>query len=338
MKKVAVYVGAPYVRDELFNAASPLNRDNCLASLREVKKQVEAAGGECHTFDVYDSAPDTVLFLDIPKQPVSEILGGRAAGVLKCAMLQEPEIIIPRNWDPRLHGQFDLIFTWNDDLVDNKRYFKFNYGNVLPRAIPKDLAKKNKLCAIIAGNCKSAHPLELYSKRLEAIRWFEENHPEEFDLYGRGWDEYVFQGPKLVRALNRIKFVKKLFAGSFPSYKGPVERKLEVLSRYRFSVCYENCAGMPGFISEKIFDCFAAGCVPVYWGAPNVKAFIPGNCFLDKRDFPRYEDLYSFMKNMSDGEYLARLDAIEEFLGSGEGRRFSAECFGETVVNVIKNA
>jgi hypothetical protein len=38
---------------------------------------------------------------------------------------------------------------------------------------------------------KINHPLELYSKRVEAIKWFEKNHPEDFDFYGIGWDRYV---------------------------------------------------------------------------------------------------------------------------------------------------
>jgi len=336
LKKVAVYVAAPYTKDELFNPVSPLNRDNCLAGMRELKKLVEAGGGECHTFDLYrDTAPETVLFLDIPERPVSRILGPLEGKVFKCVLLQEPELIIPRNWDVSLHAQFDRILTWNDELVDGKRYFKFNYGNALPSAIPKDLSIKEKLCAVLAGNQKSAHPDELYSKRVEAIRWFEANHPEDFDLYGRGWDKYLFQGPKLWRALNRIVFLRKLLAPRFASYKGGVESKVDALRRYRFSICYENSSGMPGYISEKIFDCFAAGNIPVYWGAPNVKDHIPGECFLDKREFGSYEALYTRMKTMTGAEYAARLAAIEAFLAGEAGRKFSIECFAETLVKVL---
>jgi hypothetical protein len=250
-------------------------------------------------------------------------------------MLLEPEPIIPRNWDLFLHRQFDRVFTWNDALVDDKVYFKFNYGNVLPALIPKDLSKKDKFCAVIAGNRKSAHPQELYSKRVEAVRWFEANHSEEFDLYGRGWDEYVFQGPRLWRALNRIKFLTKMLAPEFPSYRGGVGRKQDVLEKHRFSICYENSSGMPGYISEKIFDCFAAGCVPVYWGAPNVKDHIPAVCFLDKREFASYEALYARMKTMTDAEYLSRLGAIEVFLNSEKGRKFSVERFAESVITQV---
>ncbi|MEK7721267.1 MAG: glycosyltransferase family 10 [Elusimicrobiota bacterium] len=338
IKEVAIYAGAAYANDELFNPGSRLNRDNCLAGFRALKSAIESSGGVCSTFDVYLSrnlAPDTVLFLDIPLRPVRELLGKWADNVVKCVILQEPETIIPRNWNISLHEQFNFIFTWNDVLVDDKRYFKFNYGSVLPAVIRKDLSKKGKLCAVIAGNQKSENPLALYSKREEAIRWFESHHPEEFDLYGRGWDEYLFQGPRPWRALNRIKLLKKLFSPYFPSYKGEVGRKTEVLEKYRFSVCYENTSGMPGYISEKIFDCFAAGCIPLYWGAPNVKDYIPADCFLDKREFPSYEALYERMKAMSDMEYLSRLAAIESFLNSEKGYKFSVKCFAETIVKAL---
>lgn len=336
--RLAVYAPGPYSGGELFNQASRLNRDDCLAGFRRLKALAEASGGECLTFDQFGAdrpAPDAVLFLDIPAEPVSAILGARFEKVFKCVLLQEPEIIIPRNWDARLHLQFDRLLTWNDSLVDNKRYFKFNYANVLPAAVPKDPAKKEKLCALIAGNCVSGHPAELYSRRVEAIRWFEANHPEDFDLYGRGWDEYRFSGPRLARALNRVKPLTRLLAPKFPSYRGEIASKQAALEKHKFAICYENSAGMPGYISEKIFDCFGAGCVPVYWGAPNVKDHIPAECFLDRRDFGSYEELYAALRGMSGGEYLSRLRAIEAFLGGEKGRRFSDAAFAESVLNAV---
>ena len=48
-----------------------------------------------------------------------------------------------------------------------------------------------------------------------------------------------------------------------------------------FAICYENARDIPGYITEKIFDCFFAGCVPIYWGgAPNVTDHIPANTFI----------------------------------------------------------
>lgn len=335
MNKIALYVGPPYARDRIFDPDSPLNRDNCLAPLRAFRDKVAAAGGECHTFDMYSGGADAVLFLDVPASPVAEILGGAYSGALKCLLLQEPELIIPRNWETSLHGQFDRILTWNDSLVDGKKYFKFNYGNSLPASVPRDLSAKSKLCTLISGHCRSTHPRELYSKREEAVLWFERTHPGDFDLYGRGWDEYLFSGPRIVRALNRLGWLKRALGPTFRSYRGPVSSKAEVLRRYRFAICYENSSGMPGYISEKIFDCFSAGCVPIYWGAPNVADYIPKSCFVDKRDYPSYEELYSRISSMSGEEYLSIVANIDSFLRSAQGRKFSAECFAETLFDAV---
>ena len=332
---LALWVSAPYLNDAILADPNPADPDKRLASFCRLKSAIENLGGSCHTQDVFlrsGQIPDVVLFLDIPVKPVSILLREWGGKVRKWVLLQECGVIIPRNWDMSLHAQFDRIFTWNDGIVDDKRYFKFNYGNILPTVIPKNLARKNKLCAIIAGHRRSGHFLELYSKREETARWFEQNHPADFDLYGYGWDEYVFGGPRFVRALNRVKFLKRLFAPAFPSYKGQVQNKVSILENYRFSICYENSRDAVGYITEKIFDCFAAGCVPVYWGALNIKDHIPAECFLDKRVFPSYEALYERMNTMTDVEYLSRLAAIESFLKSEKGREFSVEGFAETIV------
>jgi len=39
----------------------------------------------------------------------------------------EPEIRLRKMYYPKLHDCFSKIYTWNDDLVDNKKYFKFFY-------------------------------------------------------------------------------------------------------------------------------------------------------------------------------------------------------------------
>jgi hypothetical protein len=42
-----------------------------------------------------------------------------------------------------------------------------------------------------------------------------------------------------------------------------VDSKKNTLEKYKFSICYENARDIPGYITEKIFDCFFAGCVPI---------------------------------------------------------------------------
>lgn len=53
-----------------------------------------------------------------------------------------------------------------------------------------------------------------------------------------------------------------------------VEDKLGTLRHFRFALCFENCV-FPGYVTEKVFDCFLSGCVPIYLGAPDITDFIP---------------------------------------------------------------
>lgn len=337
---LALWVTAPFAKDAIFGYDAALNRDDCLAVWRTLRDKLAAAGWQCHTQDVYLSegiVPDVTLFLDIPSVPVDELLGPWARETRKWVLMLECGIVIPRNWDTRRHAQFERIFTWNEEWLDGKKYIKMNFLNSFPEIIPDSFSKKEKLCTLIAMQQKSSHPLELYSKRVEAIRWFETNHPEDFDLYGRGWGEFVFSGPRLVRALNRIKFLKKLLAPKFPSYKGAIPNKRPVLEKYRFCICYENARDIPGYITEKIFDCFFAGCIPVYWGAPDIGKYIPRDCFVDKREFPTYEALYSFLKGMTDEEFLRRIKAIKDYIASDGPYQFSDRYFGDVITREAVN-
>lgn len=67
--------------------------------------------------------------------------------------------------------------------------------------------------------------------------------------------------------------------------------KLAVLGRYCFCLAFEN-AVEDDYVTEKLYDCFLAGCVPVYLGAPNVADFVPApDSYLDVRDFASPRDL-----------------------------------------------
>jgi hypothetical protein len=81
-------------------------------------------------------------------------------------------------------------------------------------------------------------------------------------------------------------------------------------------------------VSEKLWDCFNAGCVPVYLGAPNVADYVPANTFIDKRNFT-YEELYRYMSAMSEREYNGYLEAAADYLRSPAFRIFSSEAYVE---------
>lgn len=322
-----------YYENRIFNISSKQNRDNSYYPYFLLKKQLQEKGCLLNTYDYLPKDNATgygLLFFEIPAD--YERICEEHQDVKKLLVLFECEMICPLNWDMKAHEKFDTIFTWNDDIVDGKKYFKINFPNPFPAGISRDVSRKEKLCTLIAGHKRAHSPLDLYVKRLEAIRWFERFHPEEFDLYGMGWDRYVFPNVRFVKFLNRSKTLTRLFAPRFPSYRGQVESKRPVLEKYRFSICYENFRDIPGYITEKIFDCFFAGCVPVYWGANNIFDHVPAGCFIDKRAFASYEALYEYLTAMDEATYLGYLDNIETYLRSEQAYQYSSEYFVETLV------
>lgn len=238
-----------------------------------------------------------------------------------------PKKMVLFMWEPLMHGRkmyhknlhacFERVYTWDDDLVDNVHYFKFYYPVLLPMRGDIPSFDEKKFCTMISGfhgNPKfpQKYPDELYSERKKTAKFFEEVGEAGFDLYGRGWDGAVYS-----------------------SYRGSIEDKLGVLKNYKFAICYENCQNINGYVTEKIFDCFAAGVIPVYWGATNICDYVPKECFIDRRDFQSLEELYSFLKRMEKDEFDGYLERIAAYLKSDQAQLFSKENFNKIFVEAM---
>jgi len=263
---------------------------------------LEQACCESETTIIFDAIP-----LKVPP---------KCQGATWKLFLWEPPTVVAHTYCKNSHQSFDQVFTLFDDLTDGNKYRKFQYPqpklSMIDDIVP--FAQK-KLCTLIACNKKSNHSAELYSHRLEAIYYFEENASQDFDFYGLGWQ-----------------------SSSFLTYKGLVDHKVPYLKQYKFSICYENMCNASGYITEKIFDSFVAGCVPVYWGAENVSRYIPENCYIARERFASHDDLYNFLKNMPEATYNEYLENIRNFFSSDAALVFSIEYFIDLVVaSVIPN-
>ncbi len=322
-----------FKNNEIFNLKSHHNRDNCLYPYFLLKQKLNNLGHNIDTYDLFDPAskePYALIFHDYPRN--FNYYLKKHKNIDKYLYVYESPIKNKQNQITDNYKYFKKVFTWNTNFADNKKIFFVPYSQKIE--IPKDVLdfKHKKLCTAIFGHKLQTNKIELYSERLKAIKWFENNHLNDFDLYGEGWDRYYFKD-KLFH-LNRISFITKLFRPKFPAYKGGVLSKNEIYKNYKFALCYEN-ARYPNYISEKIFDCFLGGCVPIYLGAENIEKFIPANAFIDKRKFSSYEDLYAFIKKINDTDYNKYLAEIRNFIKSDKIYPFSAECFADTLAKKI---
>lgn len=209
-----------------------------------------------------------------------------------------------RRWlyAPKTLSLFGKVLTWDDDLVQKnpKKFFKYQYPDLKPMIAQLVPFAKKKLLTQISGNKTSDHPNELYSERRKAILYFEQKKGSDFEFYGTGWE-----------------------VAGLKNYRGAPANKIEVLKNYRFAICYENIKNIKGYITEKILDCFAAGCVPVYWGASNITQYIPKNCFIAREDFPSFDALVAHLKNMKEAEYNRYIANIQGFLQTSQAKKFT---------------
>lgn len=239
-----------------------------------------------------------------------KIFSNRRKNILICT---EPPTVNPFNYMGIIHAFFIKVYTWNDELVDNKKYFKFR----LPKAsIGINTAalefKEKKFLSLINSNKSTFAPFkllssfgrELYSERIRAIEFFQKQIPNKFYLYGRGWNS-----AKKYNLKESLLGFKK-----YSAYKGDVDDKIKTLSGFKYSLCFENLTNVKGFITEKIFDCFKARCVPIYWGASNIEEYIPKDCFIDFRDFGDYEKLLIFLTSIDENKYNSYIENIERLL------------------------
>lgn len=296
---------------QLFNIDDPvLNADDHQMSMYYVKLVLEQHGFTVKQANSLKNLNDVhcIISFDIAPHWLHEISQYPRE---KCfAFLWEPPSVIPLNYDVNCHQFFSYIYTWHDELIKNPKYRKFYYPVMNPMIHPLIPFEERKLCTLIAGNKNSAHPNELYSARRNTIEFFEKYHPEDFDLYGRGWPAYK-------------------------TYRGTLSKKIDNLNHYKFCICYENIKEISGYITEKIFDCFRCGCVPVYWGADNITAYIPANCFIDRTQFTSHEQLYDFLKNMDKETFEQYIINIQNYLNGPEAHKYSIDHFVSIMLDLV---
>jgi alpha(1,3/1,4) fucosyltransferase len=296
---------------------------------KKLKIYLKKRNIELNTYDVKTPKPWKIVYFDLPYLWSLQnfyvwkmILMNKKNNILLC---NETPIIIPYMYMKVFHYFFQKIYTWNDDWVDNKKYFKIRLPQNSDGLKTRVKKYKDKNFLVLINSNKSAflpfkllNPLgkELYSERIKAIEYFEKKIPEKFYLYGRGWNK-----PKKYQLTELLFGYRK-----YLTYWGVVKTggKIQLISNFKYCICFENITDVKGYITEKIFDCFKAKCVPIYWGASNVEKYIPKDCFIDFRDFYDYGKLLEYLESIDEKTYKGYVKNIEKLLAD---KKFIASWF-----------
>lgn len=255
----------------------------------------------------------------------------------KFVILSECEYIHPDNSNLKLLNKYDHIFSWNIKSFNKSNATKIQLAHPLGKGIIDGYKNRNQLIALFGSNksIKKWRPeRNLYNERVKTIKWFEKNALKDFALYGNKWN-LTARLPSFIGGIIHSLEKKIPFKyTTFPSWKGYVENKQYILKKTRFSIVYENVKNLEGYITEKIFDAFVEGNVPIYWGAKDIEDHIPNNCFIDRRNFNDHKDLYKLLKNMPEEQFLSYQTNIKNFLNKSS-EKFTLKNFSKNISNKI---
>lgn len=323
MIKQAVFIDPSsehFLSDRLFDLEdSNLNRDGTLIPFGRLREYLAKQGIPVFTADkLRDGSErcDLNHYWSLGLVDGYEEFIGDPAVRLRGFILFEPPLVLPEVYErlPTLASHFEEVFIHNVvgdgyslEGVLHERLRKLHwpqpYADVLPQ-FWNNKDRVNKLVVIAGSHNPGRYKPEFYSERIKAIAALSER--DCIDLFGRGWDRW-WSRQSMWWTYWRYR------SQVMSCYRGGCESKWEVLSRYRFSLCFENMP-MTGYITEKIFDCLYAGTVPVYWGAPDIESFIPTEAFVDMRNFSTCQEMRDYILSISDQQWQEMREIARDFL------------------------
>lgn len=150
------------------------------------------------------------------------------------------------------HLLFDNVFTYDKELLDTGKNFKFSpTGGCWIEAQDQLIYEKNKnvSCIISSKNWSDGHKL-----RHQILNTY-----KNIDYYGEAVGK-------------RIGY------------------KLDALKDYRYSIVIENNR-KDYYFTEKLIDCFRTGTIPIYWGCPSIDKFFDTRGMIILNDLTELNDI-----------------------------------------------
>lgn len=339
-----------FQQDRLFDLdKSPLIGDHLHAPYIHLREWFQKRGVRVFTADrlvrgeqrarknIYVSMGVQTNYLALSQQPDVALSGFFA---MECPIV-EPRLYRELG---RAQHHFKRVFSWSDGhsleqfvggpLQCERFFWPQSFNDVHEAIWAKD--DREFLVMVNANKLPRLYWQELYTERMRAVAWFSAR--QAINLYGKGWNEPSKRMGKTwlpwtlrgwLEALDaRWQKIRPdpLMTAARQVYRGPAASKAEALGNHTFALCYENMI-LKGWITEKIFDCFFAGTIPIYWGEPEIEKYVPPTCFIDRRKFKDYADLYAFLKALTPDKIRAYKENARAFLASPTYFPFTKEAF-----------
>ena len=331
MKYASVYY-RDYADNSLFTPGAGENNGEFYLPYAKLRERFLAAGIELNTPDVNAGRPvEFELHINCRRQDPS----ARAY-----VYLYENPLIRPLNRDRSALARYAKWFTWDGALLDDRRAVRLLYPNRFEAGPWNGPEKRPLFCVLVASNkaLTAVDARDQYQARVCILDWYERHAPADFHLYGRGWERPAALPGRWGRVRNQLRKILTRFLPAkspYATWRGPVDDKIELLTRARFCLAHENCRDLAGYVTEKLFDSYRAGCVPVYVGPKEIAELVPAGCFIDGRAYETPAALDAFLRTIDDAAYRGIQERIRAFLLSAQANPFSQDHFADIMSQEI---
>lgn len=202
-----------------------------------------------------------------------------------------------RPWDYQFH--YSISF----DHIENERYYRlplyvvYDFDNAL-KGVPNysthkrtadDIKSKTEFCSFVVRNPNCQKRNDFFHKLSQYKR--------------------VDSGGPL---FNNIGYVLEYGDNA-------MKAKIDWLSKYKFNMCFEN-SSYPGYTTEKIYEAFIGGTIPIYWGSTTVECDFNPRAFLNWFDYKNDEDFIQAIIELDTNEDKYKQMYLEPMFAKGTNR------------------
>jgi hypothetical protein len=107
--------------------------------------------------------------------------------------------------------------------------------------------------------------------------------------------------------------------------------KLDIISDYKFNICFENSI-YPGYFTEKLLHSKIAGCIPIYYSDRTFSNDFNENCCINYINYNSLEDLLEDIKRIDSDDKLYNKIRSESLFNN----KINLENIINNVSNIIK--
>ena len=248
-----------------------------------------------------------------------------------CFTLESPNIRHQAQWDLGFLQKFDHILTyWTPLLEDSSRTtfcphntHHLDVENPLDMALlhtPTKPAGKDVAIVLECRQLGGDYTInDIPLKCLDPLRKHYVKHLTDITAFGIGWTKKLNPALKIGHTKHRSLDDRTT---------------VDTIKDYTFVLIVENNNGA-GYVSEKLYDAYIAGCIPLYYGNNNSSVDIPKEMYVDLKQYQTSEQLQNYLDSLSleDVEKMRKavLDGRVEVL-----KRVSVQAFAQKFKDFLK--